>query len=132
MPAAAHPGWLYNGASPQLNLTHLVHRRRRTRGAVCSPRVPTEPSRMAAERDAGTGTVSWPGGRSRRPSLKTPRRDDFFCKCCRPALSLFSAVVGSRRVEEEPLSRKYKARGLGRWTPRRNRPSNLNLRSVGA
>ncbi|KAG7497780.1 hypothetical protein JOB18_043978 [Solea senegalensis] len=29
--------WLYNGASPQLNLTHLVHRRRRTRsgGSVC-------------------------------------------------------------------------------------------------
>ncbi|KAA8580041.1 hypothetical protein FQN60_005576, partial [Etheostoma spectabile] len=33
---AAHPVRLYNEASPQLNLTHLVHRRRRTRDAACS------------------------------------------------------------------------------------------------
>lgn len=45
--APALPGCLYNGASPQLNLTHLVHRLRRAPGG--SLRVPVEPSWMAGE-----------------------------------------------------------------------------------
>ena len=42
------PCWLYNSASPRLNLTHLVQDARR------SQPVPVEPSWVAAESDADT------------------------------------------------------------------------------
>lgn len=72
MRAAAHPGWLYNGDSPQLNLTHLVHRRRRTRGAVCSLFVPTEPSWTSAERDTDTGWWGVWGGEYNSSVVRLP------------------------------------------------------------
>lgn len=59
--------------SPQLNLTHLVHRRRESHGAVCCVS-PLNRAAWPAERDAekergGNATLSWHSSGSRRPSL---------------------------------------------------------------
>lgn len=59
--------------SPQLNLTHLVHRRRESHDAVCCVS-PLNRAGWPAERDAGkerggNATLSWHRSGSRRPSL---------------------------------------------------------------